>query len=69
MPVRPPQPGQLPFAALCDLFDSVRGQKCGVVRQRVQHFVQKAVWVGAADSFQLIRCQSLTLDLAFVMSI
>lgn len=55
-PRSPPPPGQLPFAALCDLFDELRGQKAAVVRrQRVRSFVQAAAPDGCKGAFQLIR--------------
>ena len=52
---QPPQPGQLPFAAVCDLFDSLAGQKTAIIRQLVRRFVQAALPDGCTGAYQLIR--------------
>jgi hypothetical protein len=52
---QPRQPGPLPFAAVCDLFDSLAGQKTAVIRQLVRRFVQAALPDGCAGAYQLIR--------------
>lgn len=51
----PPQPGQLPFAAVCDMFESLAGKKTATIRQLVRRFVQAAVPDGSTGAYQLIR--------------
>ena len=59
---QPQQPGQLPFAAVCDLFDSLTGQKTAVIRQLVRRFVQAALPDGCTGAYQLIRLDEQFVD-------
>jgi hypothetical protein len=52
---QPRQPPQLPFAAVCDLFDSLAGQKTATIRRLVRQFVQAALPDGCTGAYQLIR--------------
>jgi hypothetical protein len=54
-PRQPPQLGRLPFAAVCDMFESLHGQRTAVIRQRVRDFVRAAVPDGSEGAYQLIR--------------
>ena len=65
---QPQQPGQLPFAAVCDLFDSLAGQKTAVVRQLVRRFVQAALPDGCTGAYQLIRSVASSTSVVTVTS-
>ena len=60
---QPRQPGQLPFAAVCELFDSLAGQKTATIRQLVRRFVQAALPDGSMGAYQLIRWVEPSADI------